>query len=225
MRRALILIGLVLLIGAPARAAHADTTTATITAEVGRTRQIERHVVSLWWLPLEYWVQAARELKKTPEQVDMVRRTFRNYVILAILDAESRTDGSFVFSSHSVLAPRLEVRRNGTGLELLHEIEPSVATLTSDLSYFLTASLGALSQGLKLFFLPNVDRQGRPILQGISSGRLDVLYRHGGENASPLRFHWHAPLTSVAGSRSCPEGKEPLEASWIYCPWHGVRVR
>lgn len=214
--------GAALLVTALGTSASAGT--GTIAQEVMRSSQLEKRLVHIWWLPVEYWIDAARELRKSADDIDDVRKLFRNYLMIAILDAELKDDGSFEPATHSQIGPELEVRRNGDPIELLHRIDPRVARWTGELSYLLRTSLGPLGPGLRIFFLSNVDDGGRPLLQGGSRGTLEIRYTRAADASHPLRYRWHAPLTAVAGAHTCPEGGEPLDASWLYCPWHGVRV-
>jgi hypothetical protein len=122
------------------------------------------------------------------------------------------------------LVKRISVERNGEAVEPLRIFDPSLAQTVPQLSYFLRVSLGPLQQGMKLLFFPNLNAEGEPILLGSREGEVRVRYRPGGD-AAPTEFLWRSPLTSIVGPTSCPEGGEPLEASWKFCPWHGVKLK
>ncbi len=206
----------------PTDAADAATTSA-IAQELSRSQQESKRVVNFWWLPVEYWLAAAQELKQPPEEIDSVRKLFRNYLIIAVLDARVRADSKLEPATHAEIAPRLEIRRNGQPVEILRDVDPRVARRVGELSYLLKTSLSMLGVGLRIFFLPNIDDRGRPLLQGVSTGQLTITYARD-EGADAFEFDWRAPLTSLAGPQTCPEAGESLEAHWIYCPWHGVKV-
>ena len=206
-----------------AGSSHAATTGA-LTQELARSRHKERGVVSVWWLPVEYWLAAAGELKQQAEEIDTVRKLFRNYLIIAVLDASLDPEGKLHPATHADIGPRIEIRRNGTRVEILRDIDPRVARRVAELSYLLKTSLGVLGPGLRIFFLPNIDDKGRPLLHGSSNGTLTIRYEQA-EDEDPLEYLWHAPLTSVAGPIRCPEGGEELEAHFKFCPWHGVKAR
>jgi hypothetical protein len=195
--------------------------TASIAHETTRTQQVGRRVINLWWLPTEYWEASARELGWSEERVDGVRRLARGYVILAVLDARAGNDGKIEHRKHADLVQRLSVRRNGERLDALRQLNPAFSEQMPELSYFLTASVGPLAEGVRLLFFPNVDGDGQPVLAGGRAGELAVRYRYD-DAAEPLDVLWRAPLTAVAGAKSCPKGGERLEASWRFCPWHGV---
>lgn len=131
-----------------------------ITTEVSRADRENVRLIHLWWLPVEYWVEAARSMKKSEERIDEVRRLFQNYMILAIIDAEIARGGGFDAATHQLVGPELVVTRNGQRVEILHDIDPTVAQLTSELSYFLKTSLAMLGPAIRIFFLKNVDAEG-----------------------------------------------------------------
>ncbi len=212
-----------LLFAAWASPVHAVSTSA-LSQELGRSHGVGKRVLHFWWLPLEYWVAAAEELRRPAEQIDNVSRLFRNYLIIAVLDVEVYPDGRVESAKHSDIGPKLEIRRNGQKIDVLRDVDPRVARRVAELSYFLTTSLTVMGPSLRIFFLPNLDDAGQPVLQGNSTGTLAITYSQGESNEA-LRLLWHAPLTSVVGPPRCPEGGEDLEAHWVYCPWHGVKLR
>ena len=218
-----LLLSVSLLLCVLAGSAHAVSTSALV-QEVSRSQRDGQRVVNFWWLPLEYWLAAAKERKQPAQELDTIRKLFRNYLILAVIDAELQGDRKLDPATLAEIGPNIDVRRNGAKVEVLHEVDPRVARRVAELSYSLKVSLGLLGPALRIFFLPNIDDQGRPVLHGAASGDLELTYAMG-EDAEPLKFFWYAPLTSVAGPTPCPEGGEPLEAHWTYCPWHGVKVR
>ena len=216
------LLGLLVSLFVVAGSAHASGTSA-LAQELTRSQQRSKRVVNVWWLPLEYWLAAAQELKKSAQEIDDVRKLFRYYLIIAVLDARVLDDGKLEPATHAEIGPHLEIRRNGEPVEILRDVDPRVARRVGELSYLLKTSLSMLGVGLRIFFLPNIDDDGRPLLQGASRGVLMIRYAPG-EEEDAFEYAWHAPLTALAGPQSCPEDGEFLEAHWAYCPWHGVKV-
>ena len=216
-----LLISLSLFVAADS--AHASGTSA-LAQELTRSQQVNKRVVNVWWLPLEYWLAAAQELKKPAQEIDDVRKLFRYYLIIAVLDARVLDDGKLEPATHAEIGPHLQIRRNGKPVEILRDVDPRVARRVGELSYLLKTSLSMLGVGLRIFFLPNIDDDGRPFLQGASRGLLTIRYAPG-EDEDAFEYVWHAPLTAVAGPQTCPDGGESLEAHWAYCPWHGIKLR
>ncbi|HTO06942.1 MAG TPA: hypothetical protein VMR86_07760 [Myxococcota bacterium] len=222
MKRIALLAGLALLSLVTARARAADTSS-DIAAETARTIEEGAHVANFWWLPPEYWIRTANELSIPDEERAKVARIFRDYVIVGALDADLSEKKKPAMASIADVVKRARFSRDGQTLEVLHEVNPDVSKLVPTLVYLLRNSLGPLGDGLRLLPLANVDPKGNPYLTAGTRGELVLQYRFK-EDGPAHDIRWHAPLTSVAGVRKCPKGGEPLEASWTYCPWHGVKL-
>jgi hypothetical protein len=206
------------------RVSAAATNSSEIATETARTAQEGgTRVANFWWLPPEYWSVTARELELPPEEQAKIEKLFRDYVIVAAIDADVSEKHKPVLAPIADIVKRSHFKRGGETLEVLREVNPEVSKLVPTLVYFLRASLGPLGEGLRLLPLGNVDAKGNEALSATAPGELELDFRFT-EDGPVHEFHWHAPLTSVAGPRKCPKGGEPLEASWTYCPWHGVKL-
>jgi hypothetical protein len=193
-----------------------------VSDETRHSLKVGTHVITLWWLPVEYWEAAARELGKSGDTIDRVRTLLRSYVILAMVDADIQPNGSFTFASLESANQSLILVRDGREVSPVLRIGREVGGLLPELSYFMVTGLGVMSGGLRLVLFSNIDEEGRPLVSGARPGRFAVRYKLTGPE--PVSAAWRAPLTSVVGPRRCPKGGESLEASWAYCPWHGVPV-
>ena len=222
MKRLARLTSLLLLSVSLAQPALAETSS-EIAAETARTLQESAHVANFWWLPPEYWIKVSQELDLKDEDRAKVAKVFRDYTIIAAIDADLTEKKKPVLAPIADVVKRAHFTRGGETLEVLREVNPEVSKLVPTLVYLLRASLGPLGEGLRLLPLANVDSKGNPVLTAGSPGELVLEYRFkDGEPAHDVR--WHAPLTSVVGAKKCPKGGEPLEASWSFCPWHGVKL-
>jgi hypothetical protein len=219
---ALLCVGLCLAAGPAAAADTPPASSSVIAQETSHTHRAGQHVVSFWWLPHEYWMAVARELHKTPAQTAEIRSLFRSYTMIAVLDVEVRPDSSFDALSTAEIVRRLEIDVNGQTFEVMHQVDPRMQQLAPDLAYVLRSSLSGLGSSLRLLPLPNLDKNGEPILSAAKPGRVRLRYRAGAEG-DEVEFWWHAPLTAVAGTRRC-KGGEFAEASWSFCPWDGSPV-
>ncbi len=207
----------------PLSAARAATSS-DILAETARTAQEgSTHVANFWWLPPEYWVDTAKELELPAPEQAKVERLFKDYVIIAVVDADLTDKMKPRLASIGEIVKRSRFSRGGETLDVLREVNPEVSKLVPTLVYLLRASLGPLGEGLRLLPLPNVDPKGTPRLTATDPGELALEFRFT-EMGPVHEFRWHAPLTAVAGARKCPKGGEPVEASWSYCPWHGQKL-
>ncbi|HTO71796.1 MAG TPA: hypothetical protein VMR31_18185 [Myxococcota bacterium] len=210
---------------APAHARAAAENSTEIAAETQRNLQEgSSRVANFWWLPPEYWILVAKELELPAAEQEKVQKIFRDYLIVAAVDvgvADKKAAPSM--ASIAQITSRCKFTRDGQTLDVLHEVNPEVQKLVPTLVYLLRTSLGPLGEGLRLLPLANLDTKGNPVLSASTPGELELQFRFSDDG--PVHdVRWHMPLTSVVGVRKCPKGGEPLEASWTYCPWHGVKL-
>jgi hypothetical protein len=152
-----------------------------------------------------------------------VRVVFRDYLLVGALESKLNADKKPGFATIAEIVKRAKFYRNGEEIQVLRDVNPELARLTPSLVYLLRASLAGLGDGLRLLPLANVDAKGNPILSGGAPGELRLEFRF--DETGPIQqVHWRAPFTAIAGTKKCPKGGEALEASYSYCPWHGVRV-
>lgn len=219
--RSLLRFALTLALSPSVAFAASAASNAEIVKETTRTRQEGRRVLNFWWLPTEYFEAVARDLGKGEDEIENVRRNVRGYLVLGVLDARAVPGGKFEMREHGELVKRMRVARNGDQMTPLRQISPALTERMPELTYFLTAGLGPLASGVRLFFFSNLDAAGKPILSGSRDGSVSLTYRLS-ETADPIELRWHAPLTAIAGHKTCPTGGEDLQAHWAFCPWHGI---
>jgi hypothetical protein len=204
------------------------------TARAGNSTEIVRetarpldggggHVASFWWLPQEYWEQVAKDLGIPAEEQEKVRVVFRDYLLVGALESKLNVERKPDFTTIPEIVKRAKFYRNGEEIKVLRDVNPELVRLLPSLVYLLRASLAGMGNGLHLLPLANVDAKGNPILSGGAPGELRLEYRF--DEAGPTQqVYWRAPFTAIAGAKKCPKGGEALEASYAYCPWHGVPI-
>jgi len=180
-------------------------------------------VASFWWLPQEYWEATAKELGIPAEDQVKVRSVFRDYLLVGALETQLSIDKKQTFATIADIVGRAKFYRNGVEIKVLRQVNPDLERLAGKLVYLLRASLGGVREGFRLLPLPNVDENGQPILSGNAPGELRIEFSFDAA-APPQEIYWRAPFTAIAGAKKCPKGGEPLEASYSYCPWHGVKI-
>jgi hypothetical protein len=224
MKLALAIVGCIALTVSQSARAAPESNSSEIAAETGRTLQEGKtRVANFWWLPQEYWEDAARELDLPAADQEKIGKIFRDYLFIAALDTTISEQKKPEFASIADIVKRSRFTRNGAVVEPLREVNPDVAKLVPTLVYLLRASLGGLGEGLRLMPLSNVDAQGKSLVTGTGTGEVHVEFQFASD-APTHEISWHAPLTALVGTHKCPKGGEELEASWNYCPWHGVKV-
>jgi len=220
-RTALLIV--VLVLGALALPAPVFAqSTSELVQETVRNFRGNDHLVTFWWLPAEFWVAAAREMRKTPGEIEAISDLFDNYTLLGVMDVQFTPDGKMDALSTVEIVRRLEVWIDDVPFDVLKQVDPKLQQMSPELSYAFRVSLAEFGRGLRLLPFANLDSQARPIVSGSKPGVVRVRYK-GEAGAAPLEFWWHAPLTAVAGSKKCPGSGAPMEASWTHCPWNGKK--
>ena len=150
-----------------------------------------------------------------------VSKSFGDYLFVAVIDADVTDKKKPTIMGVPDVVAHATFFRDGEKVQVLTEVNPEVARLAPKLVYLLRASMGQLGQGLHLLPLSNVSSGGKPIVTASSPGQLKLEFRF--TDSGPVHeVRWHAPLTAVVGPKKCPKDGEEMDASWSYCPWHGV---
>jgi hypothetical protein len=209
--------------GAAAAEPERSFGTADIARESQRTALVDNRVINFWWLPLEYWIAAARELRLDEKTQGEVRGVFREYLLIGAIDAEVKPGGGFEPRSTLEIVRRVKIEVDGRPVDVLHEVNPRLQALVPQLLYVMQASLGPLGQALHLLPLRGADDRGNLLMSGVVNGRVKLVYQ-ASPKAPPLEYYWRGPMTAVVGPKRCPGTGETMEAHWIFCPWSGQRV-
>jgi hypothetical protein len=214
--RSFIPVLVLLVLAAPLRAA----TTSEIADETSRKFRGDNHLVTFWWLPVDYWVAAAREAGKTEAEVQAIAALYDKYTLIGALDVQFRPSGEFDALSTAEIVRRLEIFVDDVPFEVLKQVDPILQQMAPELTYAFQVSLVELGRGLRLLPVANVNAAGESILSGGKPGVLRVRYK-AEPGQSPIELWWHAPLTAVKGKQRCPGSGAPMEANWKFCPWNG----
>ena len=91
------------------------------------------------------------------------------------------------------------------------------------LQAFFRKQLGEMGQNMNILFFPAKTRDGAPLADPQGNGSLFAVIRKV-VGVDERVFEWKLPLTSLSPPKFCPVGGEKVEASWIFCPWHGNRL-
>jgi hypothetical protein len=74
--------------------------------------------------------------------------------------------------------------------------------------------LGAMGEGMQVFFFPAETAAGEKIAVASKEGSFSLKL---GEQT----FSWRLPLSSLLPQKTCPEDGEKMNGAWKFCPWHG----
>lgn len=187
----------------------------------------DNHLTLVWWVPYEYWASVlSRDPSMNKLALQQTLDVLRNYMLIAIVQADVSPFGTFDFYSNEEVAKNLSTSYTQSSNDSI-EIAPTssisgdMQLLLSQMTPILKAAMGNLGSNFH-FFVYN-DRRGDDtrVIDPYNSGLLSVqLKKSGGEF---MEVSFPTPLNSLHVPRICPNGK-PAHISWSYCPWSGKKL-
>lgn len=177
----------------------------------------------VWWVPTEFWEQSA---VKRGSSLQKARETFsslRQYTVVIVLAGKVGLGNINWYSENEIRSSTSLRDSDGQIYKPITDISPDAAGLLSIIKPVMANVLGPAGQNLQVLFFASKTAKGAPIADPTAEGSFAVLIDGlGGEKLTS--YEWRLPLTSLTPPRYCPIGKERMEASWKYCPWHGVKL-
>lgn len=177
----------------------------------------------VWWVPAEFWEESAVEQGSTTEQARSHFAPMRNYTMI-IVAAGKIGLGNINWHSEGEVRSGVRLRDfDGQIYEPLKEISGDAQGIASILKPVLANILGPTGQNLQILFFPGKTANGNSIADPTRPGGFSVVLTNLTAQKES-EFSWRLPLTSLSPPRYCPIGKERVEASWKFCPWHGNKL-
>ena len=177
----------------------------------------------IWWIPTEFWEQAAR---KNGGSVEMAQRTFeplRAYTLVAVAIGKLGV-GNINWYNEQVIRSSVTLKDSeGAVYSPITDLSGDAKGLVSIFKPIFSNLLGSTGQNIQLLFFPARSAKGKLIADPLQDGSFTVQFSYPEGNAES-QYQWRLPLSSVSPPRYCPLGKERVEANWKFCPWHGVRL-
>jgi len=177
----------------------------------------------VWWLPTEFWEQSAIQQGNSPEQARTTFAPMRNYTMIIVAVGKIGL-GNINWHSENEIRSNTTLRdSDGQAYQPLKEISPDAQGIASIVKPVLANILGPTGQNLQILFFPAKTAKGKSIADPTRAGSFSVLLSNL-TSQKESEFAWRLPLSSLSPPKFCPMGKERVEASWKFCPWHGNRL-
>jgi hypothetical protein len=192
-------------------------------ALVNETQRMYHHAAGMamvWWIPTEFWVTAV--LQRGPGNEDAaneVRKAFKDYVVLGVVDASQKAIGGFDFQSRDSVLGRMRVYADAAEFMPVAKPHRDAQLITDMMKPLFASMLGDLGAHIHIVLLSSEKR--RPP-SGYEKTTLKVTLAPSGEG-QPATFEFVAPLDSLHVPRKCPNGRE-AHISWNFCPWDGTKL-
>jgi len=175
-------------------------------------------VAFLWWMPAEYF-----ETKQTASSPGYFAG-FRNNTVVAVAFGKVQPFGILDFVPLDAVRSSVTMRdANGKEYKPLEKIPEDVRVPLEMMKPVFSASLGKLGENIQFLVFAGKTRNGTRIADPRGQGEFSMLVKElTGEPETAVT--WRLPLSGMFPPRYCPVGKERVEASWKFCPWHGVSL-
>ncbi len=174
-----------------------------------------------FWIPNSYWeIALAGNANITKETINLLEKTFENYLLICTVDIEIGSGASMNFKSKSELKksifitdinnqiykPLSESQINNTTKSMLKNISPMFAQM-----------FGKMGKGMHFFLFKIKDTKGENIINEFEKGEFTVEY-------SKNKFKWTLPLSALIDSKYCPIDNKEMSGNWMFCPFHGKEL-
>lgn len=176
-----------------------------------------------WWVPPEYWEASLRMQGYNSEDARQIFAPFKNYnlFVIAIGDVEV---GDISWTPEAEIKKNTALRdQRGNKYKPIDEMPADVSRIVQLMRPVFKNMMGNFGAGIQFLLFPIKDGAGTVFADPRKSSELflDVSDLMG---TGTTTYAWRFPLTALSPPKYCPIGKEKVEASWKFCPWHGNKL-
>jgi hypothetical protein len=206
--------------GATTRAGDPPVDLYDLVDETVLQSQVGDRVAMAWWIPEEFWISAFADEGPGADDLEDLVLVLRPYIVVAALEGEFDKSGELRISDPRKLRKSLQLKdaRGSVYTPLgADKVSDEATLLAMSMKPALVELLGDLVSDLEFFYFPAVSREGIPIAEASGTGTFSV-------SVGDALFEWSLPLASALPPRRCVVDGRMINGSYIYCPWHGVRL-
>ncbi|MGH1384700.1 hypothetical protein [Kordia sp.] len=172
----------------------------------------------VWWIPNEYWRVAIQGTSVASSgYVDQVFDAFEGYILIGTLHTEINA-----FGGMKPKPTKIQLKdKKGNIYDAVDENElPSeYSKMLATLKPSMASTMGDFGKQMKFHVFKETGKNGKLIASATGTGEFTVLFNK--EN----KFTYKLPLACLVEEKVCPTDGELLNANWIFCPWHGKKLK
>ena len=168
----------------------------------------------VWWIPTEFWsVVYAQDESVDEETAADIVDALDDYTIILVIDGDVGTFGEF--------KPRnaKDVKRNLTVFD--NENKEFEAIDETDINFQALMFINMLKPILGNLLGPMGESMNVLVFEKEDEKILDPYLEGGHIQYDKEVLNLDLPLASLLQDKLCPVDKEPMNAKWKYCPYHG----
>lgn len=208
-------------------AGETETPAVDLSSMLKETQQMDSRNGKLgvfWWVPAEYFEQSAINSGMSPGQA---RRSFApmHAYTMFVVAVGSVGFGNIDWLPEDKVRAAIALRdQNGNTYKPLDKVSNDAQAFADLMKPVLKNMLRPTGEGLRFVFFANKDSLGREFTNPTQRSEFTLVVSGLIVQGATSNYTWRLPLTSLTPPRYCPIGKERLEASWKFCPWHGNKL-
>ena len=182
----------------------------------------ENHIFKIvWWIPVDFWpIVLSQSPNVTKEQMDNIVSLLKDYNLVAIVDGKLSELGEVQYVDVAELRNSIFLKDNsGVIYKPLSddEINSGTKTLIETMKPVLSNMMGKMGQNMQFFVFPIAGKDKVLIADPKKQGLLTI-------GLSNDTYKFKLPLEALLKPKKCPIDNEEMAGSWLYCPWHGVKL-
>ena len=185
----------------------------------------ENSMALVWWIPSVFWQSVMVKDTTTPQaQKDEMVKVLSKYSLMAVVQAEISTFGTFDFYSMEEIKENLKVSFNNgkeNDIEPIEDIPMELQIILSVFKPILAGAMGNMGNNMHFFVYANEDKKLNKILDPYEEGLIRVWIEK--RDKTKLNADIKMPFNSLYVPRKCPNGND-AHISWKYCPWSGEKL-
>ena len=177
----------------------------------------------IWWAPTEYFEQSAMSSGASAGQARRSFALLQPYT-LVIVGVGNAGFGNIDWISEEDVRKAIVLRdAAGNTYKPLDKVSDDAQNFADYMKPMMKNMLGPMGEGIRFVFFTNKDAMGKEFSNAKERGEFSLVVT---DLIAPgaSTYTWRLPLSSLSPPRYCPVGKERVEASWKYCPWHGNKL-
>ena len=176
-----------------------------------------------WWIPTEFWEISWKKQGHSREEAHEKSLPLRKYNLFLI--AAGTTDPGNVKwrTEDEIRKATLLFDLNGNIYRPIAAVPLDIQMLVDTLKSELKLMMGRMGENSYLLLFPTMVSDGGPSADPRKPSEISMQVRNLMGPSTDI-YAWRLPLSSLSPPKYCPVGKEQLEPSWKYCPWHGIKL-
>lgn len=174
-----------------------------------------------WYIPIEFWeFTFQKEESLTEKEKEEFINLLKPYVIFAVVEGEMGTFGSVTYTSYESLFKSMVLldKDNKSHKPIDHDdLNGDIQTILAVFKPILKNMMGQLGENMNFYVFDDVNGKNERIIDPYEDGSFKLSYKK-------TSNEWITPLPSLLPEKVCPTDNILHDGSWLYCPWHGVKL-